>query len=154
MTPIELVDTLVEFIKEAVKEYDLSTKVDGISKAPEVHAGYLPPKVKGDDEPELPYIIVRYLSEEDSDTGNVDIGIIIGTHSEDEQNGWRDPLNIATRIKIALKKVGFIGPFSLNGKINTELFEDQPFPFWFAVMNVSFNIPQVQMDWSEHDFDY
>ena len=39
MTPIELVDALVEFLKEVVKEYDLSTKVDGISKAPDVHAG-------------------------------------------------------------------------------------------------------------------
>ena len=150
MTPIELVDALVEFLKEVVKEYDLSTKVDGISKAPDVHAGYLPPKSKDDSATEFPYIIVRYLSEDDVDADTVNVGLIIGTHSEDEQNGWRDPLNIATRIKIALKKVRYIDSYSLSGPIKIELFEEQPFPYWFAIMDLNFNIPQVQFEWSDN----
>lgn len=154
MTPIELVDALVDFIKAAVKDYDLSTKIEGLSKAPEVYSGYLPPKIKGDDASEFPYILVRYLSGEDDETDTVDIALIIGAYSEDEQNGWRDPLNIATRIKIAIKKAGIIGPYALTGKVKTELFEEQPFPYWFAVMELRFNIPQVQIDWSEYDFDY
>lgn len=154
MTPIELVDALSDFIKDVVKEYDLSTKIDGKCKAPEVHSGYLPPKTKGDDASDFPYIIVRYLSENDNSGNVVSMRIIIGTYSEDEQNGWRDTLNIATRIKIAIRKRETLGPFSLSDKIETELFEDQPFPYWFAVMDLDFNAPQVQMDWSEHDIDY
>lgn len=153
MTPIELVDGLVESIKGVVKDYDLSTKVDGVKKSPSVYAGYLPPD---DDEDEnlapqdYPFVIVRFLSdtdENDSDTTN--IRLVIGTHSEDEQNGWRDALNIATRIKIELKKKQIIGPFALIGKIQTELFEEQLRPYWHVIMDLSFNIPQVQTEWSE-----
>lgn len=150
MTPIELVDTLIDFLKEVVKEYDLTTKINGVSKAPEIHSGYLPPKSKGDDTSDFPYIIVRYLSEDDSEADTVNLRVVIGTHSEDEQNGWRDTLNIATRIKIALKKKRIFGPFSLTDKVAIELFEDQPFPYWFAIMDLSFNIPQVQFEWSDH----
>lgn len=154
MTPIELIDSLVKFFKETVKDYSLDTKGKN-NKAPEVYAGYLPPKGKKDDSSEFPYVIVRYLEEDDNNEADaVTVGVIIGTYSEDEQNGWRDPLNIATRLKIALRKVGVIGPYSLGNKIKIELFEEQPFPYCFAVMEFSFNIPQVQIDWSEHDFEY
>lgn len=154
MTPIELVDMLVDFLKEVVKEYDLATKTEGVSKAPEIHSGYLPPKIKGDDTSDFPYIIVRYLSEEDSSENTVSIRLLIGTYSEDEQNGWRDTLNIVTRAKIAFKKKRVFGPFSLTDKITAELFEEQPFPFWFAVMDLNFNAPQIQTDWSEQGFDF
>jgi hypothetical protein len=152
MTPIELVDGLVEFISFTVKDFDLSTKVDGIKKSPSVYAGYLPPD---DDEDETlapqdyPFIIVRFLSDTDENDSEItNIRLVIGTHSEDEQNGWRDALNIATRVKIALKKSQFIGPFALTGKIQTELFEEQLRPFWHIIMDLSFNTPQVQTEWS------
>jgi hypothetical protein len=152
MTPIELVDGLVEFISFTVKDFDLSTKVDGINKSPSVYAGYLPP-VDDEDETlapqDYPFIIVRFLSEtDDNDSDIANIRLVIGTHSEDEQNGWRDALNIATRVKIALKKSQFIGPFALTGKIQTELFEEQLRPFWHIIMDLSFNTPQVQTEWS------
>lgn len=167
MTPIDLVDELVKFLKGVVKEYDLSTKIEGINKAPSVYAGYLPPKNRVEDEkteqneqPSLtpndyPFVIVRFLTDtsevnkDDSDITN--IRILIGTHSEDDQNGWRDPLNIATRIKMELNRVKSFGAFSLTDKIQTELFEEQLRPFWHAIMDLSFNIPQIQqeIDWSE-----
>ncbi|SHN77263.1 hypothetical protein [Desulfitobacterium chlororespirans] len=154
MTPIELVDSLVAFFKKAAAEYDLATKT-GAGKPPQVYAGYLPPKDKGDDSNEFPFIIVRYLEEDDNNEATeVKIGVIIGTYCEDEQTGWRDPLNIATRLKIALKKAEVIGPYSLTRSIKVDLFEDQPFPYWYTTMEVSFYIPQVQIDWSEHHFDY
>ncbi|MCT8975497.1 hypothetical protein N4T77_02685 [Clostridium sp. CX1] len=154
MTPIELVDELVGFIKQAVKEYDLSTKANGITKAPEVYSGYLPSKGKGEDSSEFPYVIVRYISEEDNEDDTVSIRIIIGAYNEDEQNGWRDPLNIATRLKVAFRRTQIIGSFSLKDKIEIELFEEQPFPYWFAIMDLNFYIQKVQMDWSEHNFDF
>lgn len=155
MTPIELVDTIANYLKEVVKEYDLETKKDGIIKAPEIHTGYLPDKKNSNeiDKLDFPYVIIRFLSEDDSNVDTVNIRLIIGTYSEDEVNGWRDPVNIATRIKIALRKKRVFGPFSLIDKIKIELFEEQPFPQWFTTMDLQFNIPQVQMDWSEHDIE-
>lgn len=153
MTPLELVDELIKFLRKTVKDYNLETKLDGIRKAPDVYSGYLPSKTRDDDVTIFPYIIVRFLSEEDSDEDTVNIRLIIGTYSEDDQDGWRDVVNIATRIKIALKKVQVIGSYSLGDKIKIELFEEQPFPQWFATMDLSFTIPQVQLDWSEHGLE-
>jgi hypothetical protein len=154
MTPIELVDGLVEFIGQVVKDYNLSTKVEGTDKIPTVYAGYVPPDDEENNDnlvpKDYPFVIVRFLTDTDeteSVSDLINIRLIIGTHSEDEQNGWRDALNIATRIKIELKKKPIIGPFALTGKIQTELFEEQLRPFWHAIMDVSFNAPQVQAEW-------
>lgn len=152
MTPIDLVDTLVQFIKKSVRDYEMPFK-DGVVKLPSVHAGYLPPKNKTangkEDISDFPYVLVRYLGEEDDESNQIALRIIIGTYSEDEQNGWRDPLNIATRIKMDLRKVRDIGPFSLTGKISTDLPEEQIYPYWFGIMDLSFNSPQVQKEWSD-----
>lgn len=156
MTPIELVDGLVDFIKKVVDQYDLSTKIKDIKKAPSVYAGYLPPDNEDDESltpDDYPFVIVRFISDtDDIDSSDIaNIRILIGTYSEDEQNGWRDTLNIATRIKIELKKKQFTGPFALTGKVQTELFEEQLRPFWHAIMDFSFVIPQVQpeVNWGD-----
>ncbi|CDX01297.1 Hypothetical protein DPCES_1410 [Desulfitobacterium hafniense] len=153
MTPIELVDCLVEFFEEVVQNYALATKTGDTGKPPAVYAGYLPPKGKINSS-EFPFIIVRYLDEDDEEVDEVKIGVIIGCYSEDEQNGWRDPLNIATRLKLELRKKVVFGPYALGRKIRIELFEDQPVPNWYAVMEMAFDIPKAQIDWSEHGFDF
>jgi hypothetical protein len=156
MTPIDLVDELVKFIDSVVKNYNLATKINGLSKIPSVYAGDIPLSDEEDEEVlvpnDYPFVIVRYLSDIDdlSDNDTTNIRIIIGTFSENDQNGWRDTVNIATRIKIELKKKQTLGPFALTGKIQTELFEEQLRPFWHAVMDLSFHIPQAQLEWSDH----
>ncbi|KAB8126909.1 hypothetical protein F9U64_18995 [Gracilibacillus oryzae] len=154
MTPILLVDALVKRIKQIVHDFDLETKKDDLTKTPEVYAGYLPPKLKSREEDDFPYILVRFLTESDNENDVASIRLIIGTFSEDEQDGWRDPLNIATRIKIALKKSPALDSFSLRDRIKIELFEEQPYPYWFAMMDMDFDMPQVQLDWSENGLDY
>lgn len=155
MHAIALVDSLVEFIKEVVKQYNLATKIEGVNKTPDVYPGYLPPKDDDDEElvpNDYPFVIVRYVSEDDeiSDKNTIRVRLIIGTRSDDEQNGWRDTVNIATRIKIELKKKMIIDSFSLTGKVQTELFEEQLRPYWHAVMELEFESPQVQYEWSDN----
>lgn len=154
MTPIELVDELVNFIKEVVSDYDLFTKIEGVTKVPSVYPGYLPPvnKENNNGTPgDYPYILVRFLNDADvmNESNTANIRLIIATYSEDEQNGWRDTMNLVDRIKFELREKMFIGPFSLTGKIETNLFEDHPYPYWHAIMDLSFHIPQVQMKWSD-----
>ncbi|KYD02639.1 hypothetical protein B4102_0233 [Heyndrickxia sporothermodurans] len=152
MTPIELVDALVEYVKQIVKDFNLTTKVEGVSKVPSVYAGYLPNQDEDEDEDDrltpndYPFIIIRYLSESDElySENVVNIRLLIGTFSEEEQNGWRDTINIATRIKMELKKKMYLGPFVLKDKIQIELFEEQLKPFWHGIMDLTFNIPQIQ----------
>ncbi|MEK3976060.1 hypothetical protein [Psychrobacillus sp. FSL K6-1267] len=151
MNAIVLVDDLVKHIQEIIKEYDLTTKVEGFNKSPSVYAGYLPPKEDNNGEltpNDYPFVIVRFLTDDD----NIDsedmlaIRLVIGTHSEDDQNGWRDVVNVASRIKIGIMEKRIFGPFVLTGKIQTELFEEQLRPFWHGIMDLNFNAPQIQSE--------
>ena len=61
MTPIFLIDKMVEFIKPIAAEFELDTNVPGVKKAPQVIAGYLKEKKPPEQQnpPDLPYDIVR-----------------------------------------------------------------------------------------------
>lgn len=148
MTPIILVDELVEFIKPIVAEFDLESNVKGVRKAPQVISGFLKEKKPGQnqDPPDFPFVIVRYIEDTDRDDGNIAIvRIIAGTYSEDEQDGWRDALNVVTRIKEELLEKRFIGKaFKVEYPIKTELPEDQPYPEWAAFLTLNISIPHVQ----------
>lgn len=147
MTPIILVDELVKFITPVVAEFDLQSNVAGVKKAPQVLAGYLKEKKPGakQNPPDFPYVIVRYLDDSDTEDGSVaTVKIYAGTYSEDEQGGWRDALNILTRIKVALLKQRFIGgPFRIEYPVKTELPEEQPYPEWVAWLTLTVAIPHV-----------
>lgn len=147
MTPIDLVDRLIEEIKVIVKDFHLDTNVPGVKKAPQVISGYLGEKKPGakQDPPDFPFVIVRYL--EDNDDGQqhtANIRILVGTYSEDAQNGWRDTLQVATRIKNELLKKRFIGPFSIEYPVKMEIYEEQPCPEWAASVTFSVSMPKVQ----------
>lgn len=181
MTPIKLIDELVKFIQEALKDMELSTKIEGVNSTVSVFSGYLPDevnrnikkvneyrslkKVQVDNElvdiskellDHYPYVIVRFTDEVDEFENEdvVSISIIISTYDNDSQNGWRDIANIATRLKTELKARPIMGSFVPNEKIIINLFEEQECPFWFGTMNLEFIIPQVQEELPESAFDF
>lgn len=146
MTSIDLVDKLKEFITPVVAEMELKTNVSGILKAPQVITGYLQEKkpLQKQDPPDFPYVIIRYL--EDDDTMDVDtakVKIYAGTYSEDTQDGWRDALNVITKVKTALLKQRFFGPFKIEYPVKTELPEEQPYPEWVAFLTLNITIPHI-----------
>lgn len=148
MTPILLVDTLVDFIKPVVADFVLDSNVAGVQKEPQVISGYLNEKKprQKQDPPDFPYVIVRFLDDDDKQDENIaQVKIIAGTYSEDAQNGWRDPVNVITRIKTALLKQKFFpGPFKIEYPVKTELPEEQPFPEWIALLHLTVTIAHVQ----------
>lgn len=156
MLNIDLIDKLVVFLNEELKEMRLPTKDENIKKAPMAYDGYLPPKTpssrRGDDteQEDYPFVIVRYLGEDDKiyDENVAELKLVIGTYSKDEQRGWRDTLNVMNRIKLALGKKQVIEAASLTGTISIRLFEEQTKPMWHGVMEVQFNLPQVEWDGS------
>ncbi|ABO49744.1 hypothetical protein Dred_1210 [Desulforamulus reducens MI-1] len=146
MTPLILIDKLIEFIKPVMAEFELQSNVPGVLKAPQVIPGYLGEKkpIKEQDPPDFPYVIIRYLEDEDVNTGaTAKVRIYAGTYSEDTQDGWRDAVNVITKIKTALKRRSYFGPFKVEYPIKTELPEEQPYPEWVAVLNLTVTIPQV-----------
>lgn len=146
MTPIVLVDTLVEFIKPVVDNFELDSNVQGIRKSPQVISGYLKEKKPKEKQviPDFPYVIVRYLEDTDTDDGNTaKVKILAGTYSEDEQGGWRDAMNVITRIKEALMKQRFFGAFKIEYPIKTELPEEQLYPEWVAILHLTVTMPHL-----------
>jgi len=148
MTPLILVDKLIDFIKPVVVNFELESNIPGIKKAPQVISGYLKEKKPKEKQtvPDFPYVIVRYLNDTDTGQGSMaSVRVIAGTYSEDEQGGWRDCVNVITRIKEALLKQRFIGgPFKIEYPIKTELPEEQPYPEWVAFLTLNITIPSIQ----------
>ncbi|MFY0545456.1 hypothetical protein [Brevibacillus sp. H7] len=148
MTPNLLVDELIKFIEPVVANFDLESNVKGIRKSPQVIGGYLEEKKpqQRQETPDFPYVIVRYLEDDDTDESNIaSVRIIAGTYSEDEQNGWRDCMNVVTRIKQALLEQPIIGErFRVQKPMKTQLPEEQPFPEWMALLTVQVVIPQTE----------
>lgn len=147
MTPTMMIDRLVERLRGIVSTYELSANVSGVKKAPQVIAGYLPQKkaTQKQDIPDFPYVIVRFLKDNDTqELSQVRVKIIVGTYSEDAQNGWRDTLNILTRVKQELlAQPVFGGSFLVNRPIETELPEEQPFPEWYGMLTLNVTVPQM-----------
>lgn len=152
MTPIILVDKLIEFIKPVVADFRLETNVKGLSpRAPQVQGGYLkeklPNQIQAQAEPDFPNVIVRFVEMTDREDGSVaTVKIMAGTHSHDEKDGWRDCMNVITRIKTALIKKGTIGPFRFNTPYLLELPEEQMHPYWVAVLTLNVEVPQPQIE--------
>lgn len=147
MTPLILIDELIKFIEPVVKDFELQTNIPDIRKAPQVISGYLGEKKASHLKkvPDFPYVIVRFLEDDDKDQGHTaTVRIIAGTYSEDVQNGWRDCVNVMTRIKQALLQRPFIGPFKVEKPIRMELPEEQPYPEWAVLMTFQVSLPQIQ----------
>lgn len=152
MHALDITDQLVAFLQGAMNDYLLPTK-DGVEKPPTVFDGYLPAKKnarRGEDDPEqedYPFIIVRYLGDEDElqKTNNIAFKFVVGTYNQDEQRGWRDTLGLMIRIKTKLREQQAIGTAILTGKVSTALFEEQAKPMWHGVMEVEFEMPQIQI---------
>lgn len=151
MHALDILDNLVSFLQTAMKDFLLPTK-DGVEKPPTVYDGYLPAKKnvrRGEDDPEqedYPFIIVRYMGDEDEiyKQNNIAFKIVVGTYSQDEQHGWRDTMGLMIRIKTKLREEQAIGSAMLTGKVSTALFENQSKPMWHGVMEVEFEMPQIQ----------
>lgn len=142
-TPIMLLDELKAFAEEIVRTYVLETNQPGLTKQPKVITGYLPPK-KSTPDPDYPFVIVRLSDGTDDQNGStVGVRILVGTYSEDPQNGWRDVANIIWRMRTALLTTRVIGGrFRLEYPITFEMPEEQPFPEWVGVMDTVWILPQ------------
>jgi len=151
MTPVLLVDEIKSFIEEVVKNYWLETNKD-TNKAPQVVTGYLPPK-KSTPDPDYPFVIVRLVEGSDSQDGaTVTVKIIVGTYSEDVQNGWRDVASIIQRIWTELFKKRIIAQkYRVEYPMKFEMSEEQPFPEWVGIMTTTWTVAHPVFEEVEYE---
>jgi len=148
LTPLDLMDDLKNFLEQVVHEYSLESKASP-DKIPQVVLGWLPAKgeTKKDDEtsnPDFPYVVAQLESWDDDDSSKATVSLQIGTYSK-LMDGWRDTVNVMTRIRMALLTQRVIGKrFRLELPIHSELFDEQPYPYWIGAMTTNWTIPQPQ----------
>lgn len=157
MHSLDVLDAIVLFLEEKLSDLLLKTKEEGVLKPPTIYDGYLPEKKnisrRGEDDPEqedYPFVIVRYIDEDDKVhvKKTINFKLLIGVYNKDGQRGWRDAVTLMNRIEILLKETQFIGAANLAEEMKKGLFEEQMKPMWHGVMEVTFEVPQVQTKWS------
>jgi len=140
-SPVDLIDSICGFLRNSpIMNMDLATKKDE-DRAPQIIAGYLPPK-KSVPDPDFPFVIVRLESFEDKlDGATANVSMIVGTYSEDAQDGWRDVANIATRIWSELfRKRVVADKYRIEYPCKFTLMDEQPFPQWVGMLSTMWTI--------------
>lgn len=144
ITPVLLVDELKAFLEEVVANNWLETKAPDRNKPPQIVTGYLPPKDPVRADPDFPFVIVRLAEGTDTQEGaTVTVKIIVGTYSEDAQNGWRDVANIIQRIWTELfRKRVLAKKYRVEYPMKFEMPDEQPYPEWVGIMTTVWTVAQ------------
>lgn len=146
MVENHLVDSLLELVKEAVKDFRLPTK-NGELEQPQVFDFDLPMK-EANYTAACPFIIVRADNGQfDRDDSDMELYIIIGCYSENHTAN-RDCKNVMSRIRIALTTLPgeiLAKRYCLQFPIKWDLHGEQPQPYSQLDMRVkfSYNTPQA-----------
>lgn len=144
-----LIDELMAFVAEAVKDFRLPVK-NGEPRAPKVINGYLPPKRVGSDD-DYPFVVVRFEnSTADMEETQAEVSLIVGCYTE-EFDGHTHCINVMSRIRLALAQMPnntLARKFILQYPIRVENNPEQPYPYWQTDMTTTwiFRTPQAQFE--------
>ncbi|MBP1926849.1 hypothetical protein J2Z76_002719 [Sedimentibacter acidaminivorans] len=129
---------------------------------PSVFIGWLPPKNYNEFH-EIPSIIVMGDTGEDNgEEGSIGIRLAIGTYdightikTDDELNtsinskGYLDLINLVEKIKQEFSKNRVLDHTTLEGPFKWGLYEEQPFPYWYAWVSFNANISSTITQYGE-----
>lgn len=153
MHPLLLLDELSQFLKQIVKDFYLDTDKKQ-PKEPQIVKGYLPPK-KSTLTPDFPYIICRLTDGEDTQAeGKVNVKILVGTYSEDN-DGWMYAVNVMMRIRSKLLITRTLAnKYRMEYPFKWKLFEEQAYPEWIGEILTTWTIAIPIEEFKEDDIEY
>jgi hypothetical protein len=154
MTPVILLDSLEEFVKEKTKDIKLQVRVrkpeQGQEKerAADVYKMRLPKKE--DQTEKIPYILLQFLTGKDGEVqegSTCKIRIVVATYAENDSMGAYDVLNVILRIRSELQKVGIIGGyFALEKPFEYIVYPDSTQPYFLGEMITNWSIPEIKRE--------
>lgn len=154
MTPVILLDSLEEFVKEKTKDIKLQVRVrkseQGQEKerAADVYKMRLPKKE--DQTEKIPYILLQFLTGKDGEVqegSTCKIRIVVATYAENDSMGAYDVLNVILRIRSELQKVGIIGGyFALEKPLEYIVYPDSTQPYFLGEMITNWSIPEIKRE--------
>lgn len=146
-----LLKELEKFTEQLTENLSFGDAGDKVS----VHLGWLPAKEapKGPVPPvpvldsEFPYIIIRALDGEDTDTnGTVQVKFLLGTKSKDK-DGYLDIIHLFETLRLGLLSSGIIGRrFEIQRPVGWTLFEEQPYPEWIGEIRTTWTTPKIMKE--------
>ena len=145
MIPLELLDALVERVKDEVK--NLLLKNINNEKVPvKVYPQHLPNKGKNNEDP-YPCIIVRLAAgglSDSNEPGVTTVQFIIGVVDRDSSNqGYRDAVNTANKINESLHKNPVIeNRYELTLPINWAYNDEDADPYYFVGLETNWKTPE------------
>lgn len=107
-----------------------------------------------DDDPDpFPYVIVRLSSgarEAPDEAETVTVNLLFGCYDNGpDRQGHRDILNLIERVKFRFLSDPIFGPYEQTGRIEWVKPEDDPYPYYFGGIQLSFAVPTPRR---EHEF--
>lgn len=160
MTKIKLLDDLVEFTKDAIKDIILplapqerDTGDSPKARAAEVYKMRLPDSAAA--KKKVPYIIHQIVTSKDTQpegqypSSSVSVRSIFAVYCKDESEGAMHLLNLMERVRIELEKQVVIGhQFELDLKtgVDTLIYPDDTAPYFIGEMSTAWNIPAIRRE--------
>lgn len=170
MTDVEILDSLVEFIKSnvAVKlklkkppsnNVVVNSKYELVN--PSVFKGWVPPKNYTDYGYDIPYInVMEDEGLDDNDESELSIRLKIVTYDpgivkEDKSlnpnvEGYIDLLNIINQIRREISQNPVINKVNINKPIKWSMDAEQSYPYWSA--DVSFTVSIAPLEFNVKEF--
>ena len=149
-TELDLLNTVKQFVEE--HNTMLVSNKKGELVVPHVYKHFTPTAInQRNDGGVYPAYIVRFgnseVNAEQQFEDECAIRIVAVSTNENHEAGMDQAMKMIRQMKEALQSVGFIGPFDQVGKMKMTVPEEQEFPQWLAVLDVSFNIPAIQTNY-------
>lgn len=104
------------------------------------------PIPQSDDDPDpFPYAIVRLSSgarEAPDEAETVTVNLLFGCYDNGaDRQGHRDILNLIELVKFRFLRDPLLGPYEQTGRIEWVKPEDDPYPYYFGGMQLTFAVP-------------
>lgn len=156
MTPIFLLEELADFVEKKTKDIILQVRVrkggvEDKERPAMVYKMELPNK--DDRTQKIPYILLQFLNGKDDkkpqelEESIGTIRIVIATYSEDAGKGKYDVLNLISRIRSELEKVGIIGEkFALEKPLEYIVYPDNTAPYYLGEMITNWSMPTIKRE--------
>jgi hypothetical protein len=152
---LDMTDALRAHIEQVTAGLSMPDSTDGHS-APAVYDAFVPKRRRGQEDPKLPFVVVRPASGSDGEPeanayrSTVEVMIMIAVHRPDEE-GYRDVMTITEKIRHSFLVQPIFGlRYKVERPITWEIGEDESWPNWYGIMNLQVTIPQpVNLDFTE-----
>lgn len=155
MTPINLLEELKKYIEEKTENILLPVKQRKgerqADRPPNVYLMNTPTK-EGETQ-QIPYIILKYLTgkDEEEETSQVAVRIIIAVYEEDAEAGAIGLLNVISNIRYNLMKDRQLAKrFNLILPMENIIYPDDTRPYYLGEIMTNWTIPPVRRELKEY----